>query len=66
MAKSNSIRDLQDAVTDEMLRLDGARKAWETAGSYGDLGLELDDWLAELGVDIYEDSVIDIIVQKTK
>jgi len=66
MAKSNSIRDLQDAVSDEMLRLDDARKAWDTARSYGDLGLELDDWLAGLGVDIYEDSVIDIIVQKNQ
>ena len=66
MAKSSSIRDLQDAVSDEMLGLDDARKAWDTARSYGDLGLELDDWLAELGVDIYEDSVIDIIVQKNQ
>jgi len=66
MAKSNSIRDLQDAVSDEMLRLDDARKAWDTARSYGDLGLELDDWLAGLGVDIYEDSVIDIIVEKNQ
>lgn len=64
MAKSNSIWDLQDAVSDEMLRLDDARKAWDTARLYGDLGLELDDWLAALGVDIYEDSVIDVIVQK--
>ena len=66
MAKSNSIWDLQDAVSDEMLRLDDARKAWDTARLYGDLGLELDDWLAGLGVDIYEDSVIDVIVQKNQ
>jgi hypothetical protein len=66
MAKSNSIWDLQDAVSDEMLRLDDASKAWDTARLYGDLGLELDDWLAGLGVDIYEDSVIDVIVQKNQ
>ena len=65
MAKSNSIWDLQDAVSDEMLRLDDASKAWDTARLYGDLGLELDDWLAALGVDIY-DSVIDVIVQKNQ
>ena len=66
IAKSNSIWDLQDAVSDEMLRRDDARKAWDTARLYGDLGLELDDWLAGLGVDIYEDSVIDVIVQKSQ
>jgi len=66
MAKSNSIWELQDAVSDEMLRLDDAGKAWDTARLYGDLGLELDDWMAGLGVDIYEDSVIDVIVQKNQ
>lgn len=66
MAKSNSIWDLQDAVSDEMLRLDDARKAWDTARLYGDLDFELDDWLAGLGVDIYEDSVIDVIVEKNQ
>jgi hypothetical protein len=66
IAKSNSIWDLQDAVSDEMLRRDDARKAWDTARLYGDLGLELDDWIAGLGVDIYEDSVIDVIVQKSQ
>ena len=66
MAKSNSIWDLQDAVSDEMLRLDDARKAWDTGRMYGDLDFELDDWLAGLGVDIYEDSVIDVIVHKNE
>jgi hypothetical protein len=66
MAKSNSIWDLQDAVGDEMVRLDEAMKGWDTARLYGDLDLELDDWLAALGVDIYEDSVIDVIVQKNQ
>ena len=66
MAKSNSIWDLQDAVTDEMERLDDEMKAWDTARLYGALDFELDDWLEGLGVDIYEDSVIDVIVHKNQ
>ena len=66
MAKSNSIWDLQDALSDEMERLDDAMKAWDTARLYGDLDFELDDWLAGLGVNVYEDSVIDVIVHKNE
>ena len=66
MAKSNSIWDLQDALSDEMERLDDAMKAWETARLYGDLDFELDDWLAGLGVNVYEDPVIDVIVHKNE
>ena len=66
MAKSNSLWDLQDVVCDEIVRRDEAMKGWDTARLYGDLDFELDDWLAGLGVDIYEDSVIDVIVHKNE
>jgi hypothetical protein len=66
MAKSNSIWDLQDALSDEMERLDDAMKAWDTARLYGDLDFELDDWLVGLGVNVYEDSVVDVIVHKNE
>jgi hypothetical protein len=66
MAKSKSIWDLQDALNDEMERLDDAMKAWDTARLYGVLDFELDDWLAGLGVNVYEDSVIDVIVHKNE
>jgi hypothetical protein len=66
MAKSNSIWDLQDALNDEMERLDDAMKAWDTARLYGVLDFELDDWLAGLGINVYEDLVIDVIVHKNE
>jgi hypothetical protein len=66
MAKSNSIWDLQDALSDEMDRLDDAMKAWDAALLYRDLDFELDEWLAGLGVNVYEDSVIDVIVHKNE
>src|SRR6516165_6199983 len=66
MAKSNSIWDLQDALNDEMERLDDAMKAWDTARLYGVLDFELADWLAGLGINVYEDLVIDVIVHKNE
>lgn len=66
MAKSNSIRDLQDALSEKMERLDDAMRGWDTAQLYGDLDFELDDWLAGLGVNVYEDSVVDVIVHKNE
>ena len=66
MVKSKSIWDLQDALNDEMERLDDAMKAWDTARLYGVLDFELDDWLAGLGINVYEDLVIDVIVHKNE
>jgi len=66
LAKSNSIWDLQDALSDEIERLDDALRAWDNARLYGDLDFELDDWLEGLGVDIYDDSLMDVIVHKNE
>jgi hypothetical protein len=66
MAKSNSIWDLQDVLSEEWGRLDDAMRGWDTAQLYGDLDFELDDWLAGLGVNVYEDSVVDVIVHKNE